>query len=142
MAERNTIKNNLKCTLYKAIPHRAWGILKSLIDRDNKNLKQKLCEFLASNQLTTDDDIIVNAFNDYFINVGNSLLASIISNVDPLSYVDMCIECITDPFVTVDDVMSVISQLNNSAAGHDGLPASIMNKTYARRTRSFFRARM
>ena len=50
------------------------------------------------------------------------------SNVDPLSYVDMCIECITDPLVTVDDVMTVISQLNNSAAGHDGLPASIMKK--------------
>ena len=40
----------------------------------------------------------------------------------------MCIECITDPLVTVDDVMTVISQLNNSAAGHDGLPASIMKK--------------
>ena len=40
----------------------------------------------------------------------------------------MCIECITDPLVTVDDVMPVISQLNNSAAGHDGLPASIMKK--------------
>ena len=40
----------------------------------------------------------------------------------------MCIKCITDPLVTVDDVMTVISQLNNSAAGHDGLPASIMKK--------------
>ena len=40
----------------------------------------------------------------------------------------MCIECITDQLVTVDDVMRVISQLNNSAAGHDGLPASIMKK--------------
>ena len=40
----------------------------------------------------------------------------------------MCIECITDPRVTVDDVMTAISQLNNSAAGHDGLPASIMKK--------------
>ena len=34
----------------------------------------------------------------------------------------------TAPLVTVDDVMTVISQLNNSAAGHDGLPASIMKK--------------
>ena len=40
----------------------------------------------------------------------------------------MCIECITDPLVTVDEVMTLISQLNNSAAGHDGLPASIMKK--------------
>ena len=108
--------------------HKAWSILKSLIDRDNKNLKQKPSEFLVNNRLTTDNIIIANAFNDYFVNVGKSLSANISSNVDPLSYVDMCIECITDPLVTVDDVMTVISQLNNSAAGHDGLPASIMKK--------------
>ena len=108
--------------------HKAWSILKSLIDRDNKNLKQKQSEFLVNNRLTTDNIIIANAFNDYFVNVGKSLSANISSNVDPLSYVDMCIECITDPLVTVDDVMPVISQLNNSAAGHDGLPASIMKK--------------
>ena len=58
----------------------------------------------------------------------NEVRRNIVSTVDPLSYVDMCIECITDPLITVDDVMTVISQLNNSAAGHDGLPASIMKK--------------
>ena len=51
-----------------------------------------------------------------FVNVGKSLSTNIISIVDPLSYVDMCYECITDPLVAVDDVMTVISQLNNSAA--------------------------
>ena len=106
--------------------HKAWDILKSLIDRDNKNLKQN--QFLVNNQLTADNNIIANAFNDYFVNVGKSLSANIVSTVDPLSYVDMCIECITDPLITVNDVMTVISQLNNSAAGHDGLPASIMKK--------------
>ena len=106
--------------------HKAWDILKSLIDRDNKNLKQN--QFLVNNQLTADNNIIANAFNDYFVNVGKSLSANIVSTVDPLSYVDMCIECITDPLITVDDVMTVISQLNNSAADHDGLPASIMKK--------------
>ena len=29
--------------------HKAWGILKSLLDRDNNNLKQKQCEFLVNN---------------------------------------------------------------------------------------------
>ena len=100
--------------------------MKSLIDRDNKNLKQN--QFLVNNQLTADNNIIANAFNDYFVNVRKSLSANIVSTVDPLSYVDMCIECITDPLITVDDVMTVISQLNNSAAGHDGLLASIMKK--------------
>ena len=88
--------------------HKAWDILKSLIDRDNKNLKQNQCEFLVNNQLTTDNNIIANAFNDYFVNVGKSLSANIISTVDPLSYVDMRIQCITDPLITVDDVLTVI----------------------------------
>ena len=127
--KENIIKNNLRCTYIQGnTSQKAWSILKSLIDRDNKNLKQKQSEFLVNNQLATDNIIIANAFNDYFGNVGKSLSANISSNVDPLSYVDMCIECITDPLVTVDDVMTVIPQLNNSAAGHDGLPASIMKK--------------
>ena len=40
----------------------------------------------------------------------------------------MCIECITDPLVSVNDVMAVISQLNNSATGHNGILVSIMEK--------------
>ena len=54
--------------------HKAWDILKSLIDRDNKNLKQN--QFLVNNQLTADNNIIANAFNDYFVNVGKSLYIS------------------------------------------------------------------
>ena len=61
-------------------------------------------------------------------NLLKALSANIFSNVDPLSYLGMCIECITDPLVTVDDVMTVISHLNNSVAGHDGLPASVEKK--------------
>ena len=87
--------------------------MKFLIDRDNKNLEQKQSEFLFNNQLTKDNIIIANTFNDYCVSVGKSLSANTSSNVDPLSYVDMCIECVTDPLVTVDDVMTVISQLND-----------------------------
>ena len=64
--------------------HKAWSILKSLINRDNKNLKQKQGEFLVNNQLTTNNIIIANAFNDNFVNVVKSLSANISSNVDPL----------------------------------------------------------
>ena len=66
------------------ISHKAWSILKSLINRDNKNLKQKQGEFLVNNQLTTNNIIIANAFNDNFVNVVKSLSANISSNVDPL----------------------------------------------------------
>ena len=49
-------------------------------------LKQN--QFLVNNQLTTDNNIIANAFNDYFVNVGKSLSANIVSTVDSLSYVE------------------------------------------------------
>ena len=76
----------------------------------------------------TDDETIANSFNDYFVNVGKSLAHNIVSNVDPLSYVERSNECITDIVITVDDVKSIVSQLNNSAAGHDDLPPSIMKQ--------------
>ena len=49
--------------------HKAWDISKSLIDRDNKNLKQNQNAFLFNNQLTKYSNIIANALNDYFVNI-------------------------------------------------------------------------
>ena len=71
---------------------------------------------------------IANSFNDYFINVGKSLANNIVSQIDPLSYIDKSKNCITDIAVTVNDVKTIVSQLNNSAAGPDDLPASIMKQ--------------
>ena len=77
----------------------------------------------------TDNETIANSFNDYFVNVGKSPAHNIVSNVDPLSYVERSYyKCITDIVITVDDVKSIVSQLNNSAAGHDDLPPSIMKQ--------------
>ena len=64
----------------------------------------------------------------YFVNVGKSLAHNIVSIVDHLSYVERSNECITDIGITVDDVKSIVSQLNNSVAGHDDLPPAIMKQ--------------
>ena len=76
----------------------------------------------------TDQVAIANSFNDYFINVGKSLAHNIVSRIDPLTYIDKSKNCITDVAVTVNDVKTIVSQLNNSAAGPDDLPASIMKQ--------------
>ena len=76
----------------------------------------------------TDPVAIANSFNDYFINVGKSLANTIVSQIDPLSYIDKSKNCITDISVTVNEVKAIVSQLNNSAAGPDDLPASIMKQ--------------
>ena len=69
----------------------------------------------------TDPVVIAKSFNDYFINVGKSLAHNIVSQIDPLSYIDKSKHCITD-------VKAIVSQLNNSAAGPDDLSASIMKQ--------------
>ena len=76
----------------------------------------------------TDPVAIANSFNDYFINVGKSLAHNIVSQIDPLSYIANSENCITDISVAVNDVKAIVSQLNNSAAGPDDRPASIMKQ--------------
>ena len=50
------------------------------------------------------------------------------SDVDPLSYVTLNDKSIHIPQINIDEVISVISSLPNSAAGYDEMPASIMKQ--------------
>ena len=47
-----------------------------------------------------------------------------------MSYIDYIRKCYSGCTVhtTVDDIQTIFSQLNNSAAGHDELPPSIMKQ--------------
>ena len=85
-------------------------------------------EFLIIGKLISDNIVIADLFNEYFVNVGKCISQKITSTVDPLSYTDYSNQCIPELVVTEDSVKSIISQLNNSAAGYDGLPASIMKQ--------------
>ena len=76
----------------------------------------------------TDPKIIVNSFNDYFINVGSSLANNINSNVDPLLYVQRHTNNMNIPEVRDFEIKNIIQDLKNSAAGYDELPASIFKK--------------
>ena len=73
-------------------------------------------EFIVGNKLVFDETEIANGFNNYFVTVGKSLTKNTNSDVNPLDY------------ITVGDIINVISSLNNSSAGYDDMPASIMKK--------------
>ena len=60
--------------------------------------------------------------------VGKSLAHNIVSQIDPLSYIDKSKNCIIDISATLNYVKTIVSQLNHSAAGPDDLPASIMKQ--------------
>ena len=73
--------------------------------------KNKVTEYLVNNKKMTDPVAIANPFNDYFINVGKSLAHNIVSQIDPLAYIDKSKNCITDISVTVNDVNFNLSVL-------------------------------
>ena len=75
--------------------------------------------------MISDNVTIVDSLNEYFVNVGKSLAQKITSTDDPLSYIDYNNHRISELVVTENCVKTVISQLNNSASGHDGFPPSI-----------------
>ena len=81
---------------------------------------------MINNKMISDKVTIADSFNVYLVNVGKSLAQKITSTDDPWSYIDYNNHCISELIVTEDCVKTVISELNNSAPGHDGLPLSIM----------------
>ena len=83
---------------------------------------------MINNKIISDNVTIADSFNEYFLNVGKSLAQKITSTDDPLSYIDYNNLCISELVVSEHCVKTVISQLNNSAPGHDGLPPSIMKQ--------------
>ena len=127
-AERKHFKEMYDQSLNEQNYKKAWDITRFLIDGKSNFSKNKVTEYLVNNKKMTDPVAIANSFNDYFINVGKSLANTIVSQIDPLSYIDKSKNCITDISVTVNEVKAIVSQLNNSAAGPDDLPASIMKQ--------------
>ena len=81
--------------------------------------------------IVSDKTKIANGFNDYFVNVGSTLSSIIHSNVNPLAYVEPNPDSMVIPNLTVGDITNVISSLNNSSAGYDVMPVSLMKKCIA-----------
>ena len=107
---------------------KSWSNEKiSLAKKTNIQLKTPTI-FLINNQYTTDRQTISNTFNDYFINVGNSLAKNKNSDVNLMLYVQYYDKSIDMPEINTAEIISVITSLSYSAAGYDEIPASIMKQ--------------
>ena len=125
-AERNYYKNEYE--LHGNDMHGRWKVLKKVIGKED-NISSTSCnEFIINNKLVTDGHIISNSFNEYFVNVGRLLSEDIDCDTNPLHYVQNNLNSMCLHEITAAEVMTVISMLNNSAAGHDGVPAFIMKQ--------------
>ena len=107
---------------------KSFRVLRKLICKDNGHNMTSSIDFIIDKSIVSDKTKIANGFNDYFVNVGSSLSSNIHCNVNPLSYVEANPNSMVTPSLTVGDIINVISSLNNSSAGYDEMPASILKK--------------
>jgi hypothetical protein len=107
-----------------------WSVMKQVI---GKGKSSKLpSQFKFENRLESNEEIIANTFNRYFVNIGNNLAKKIpATNVDPLSYIKSNnLHSIYLKDVESNEVKRVILNLKNSCPGFDGITAEVIKKTY------------
>ena len=107
---------------------KSWKIIKNMIGKEDNRCYMNQIYFLINGQYISNSNTIANSFNNYFINVGNSLASSIQSENDPLLYLQTNIKSIYIPELDKIEIKSTISSMNNSSSGYDELPASIMKQ--------------
>ena len=66
------------------------GTLPSILLENHLKILKKnihIREFIINKKVITNNKIIADSFNEYFVNVGKSLAKQIVSDVDPMSYI-------------------------------------------------------
>ena len=107
---------------------KSWKVIKNIIGKDDNRSCTQHNDFLLNNQYISDDTIIANAFNNYFISVGTSLAKNIRSDTNPILYVKRIESSLHIPEIQSGEVLTIISAITNSASGYDELPASILKQ--------------
>ena len=107
---------------------KSWKVIKNIIGKDDNRSCTQHNDFLLNNQYISDDTIIANAFNNYFISVGRSLAKNIRSDTNPILYVKRIESSLHIPEIQSGEVLTIISAITNSASGYDELPASILKQ--------------
>ena len=103
---------------------KSWGVIKSIINKNQRPHIQGRFT-IGENLITTDNELISNKFNDFFINIGPTLAKSIPHvNKSPLSYLgNRLTESIYLDPVSENEIGQLIKSLKDTAAGFDDLNA-------------------
>ena len=103
---------------------KSWGVIKSIINKNQRPHIQGRFK-IGENLITTDNELISNKFNDFFINIGPTLAKSIPHvNKSPLSYLgNRLTESIYLDPVSENEIGQLIKSLKDTAAGFDDLNA-------------------
>ena len=103
---------------------KSWGVIKSIINKNQKPHIQGRFK-IGENLITTDNELISNKYNDFFINIGPTLAKSIPHvNKSPLNYLgNRLTESIYLDPVSENEIGQLIKSLKDTAAGFDDLNA-------------------
>ena len=95
--------------------------------------ENSFCSFDINNELIDDPSVIAEAFNSYYVNVGANLAESDDNNDrNILSFMEymgdeVYPELIFDT-ISINDILTIVNEMNDSSAGYDDIPASIVKK--------------
>ena len=90
----------------------------NIIGKDDNRRSIHHIDFLLNNQYISDDGIIANAFNNYFVNVGSSLVKkNIRSYISSIRYVQNIESSLHNPEKNTGEISTRISTITNTASG-------------------------
>ena len=122
-AEREHIKQLLDN--HKNNLARSWQIIKDVINinRSNSTLPK---EFLINNRLVSNNQLIADSFNEFYINLGASLSSKNTCNDSPMKYMNNPNNKSIFLFPTDEsEVKSILIDLKPNSSGWDDLPGRI-----------------
>jgi hypothetical protein len=138
IAYRNKLKillrkteKNFYCDKFKSLSgniKETWKLL-NLVLNNNNRISDVLSSFRVDGVDIVDKKLIVEKFNDYFVNIGNTLASSIPSTPKVFSeYLKSPNPCSLALYpVNATEVMSIVSQIQSKwSAGFDCIPTNVM----------------
>ena len=110
-----------------------WKTMKEIIGKSNKVFHQNLPNNLKINKKSiTDEKIIADKFNEFFINIGSNLAAKIPpSNVNFDSYLPHLCTTLAEKSVTEEELKRAFFSLRpNKTLGYDNINVNVVKKIY------------
>ena len=125
-AERQYYQDLIK--QHKANIKKSWQVIKSIINKRKYCPVHSKFKYMYNGDVISDGKIIANKFNNFFVNVGESLAKEIPSTSRcPSEYIRFEIsEKFFASTVTKDEIYKIICNCKDSAAGWDDLRPRIM----------------
>ena len=105
---------------------KSWTIIKEITGLNGSN--STIANFVINDNIVSDKTVIAVEFNNFFVKIGSELASNISSKVNPLLYINNVLCSIVIPNVSEYEILNIILDLKNSAAGWDEFAASLGKK--------------